>query len=463
MTETKHKTSSPDAELEITDLAPVRGWGRSRSLHMTTRQRAIGAALTVLLFLLVAGAFLSSSVDVRNVLTRALFSPQSTASPDGLPFYLQGNPDWGHMLVDGRVIAHLPVPVRDQPLVLAVGSHTIIWQVAPFRPRTCHLSVINATTLSGPCLASNEVSAHFVSGIKALVISFFASLNDLPGGERQSLVRQIQQALARYESTEIVRSGERYAVSEQRILATPVLCHAVTPLAICYARAQQPLQAHVHVQMDSSTSPDDPCVLADQCSFSSQDCRALCEDPTVVYGNSPVQGWSVAASVSLAWSYTTLTGLLVARDQPISALRGTQRYQIVSVHITRASQGWRISPFPHTPGSGYGDPLCSQAAQDTGELASMSSGNQDMFVQDVLPAQRAAQGCLVVLVTGPGTVLNPQTPAAAPHTHLVAFCLVRFGVVLAVNQVARQQWPFLPIGDAFEDALAQVALATQTS
>jgi hypothetical protein len=92
----------------------------------------------------------------------------------------------------------------------------------------------------------------------------------------------------------------------------------------------------------------------------------------------------------------------------------------------------------------------------------MSSGNQDMFIQSLLLVHnRAVEGCLVMLATSPGTVLSPQTPAPAPDTHLVAYCLVRFGVMLAINQVARQQWPFLPLADAFENSLAQTVLTTR--
>jgi hypothetical protein len=420
----------------------------------------------VLLFLLVAGAFLASSADVHMLLARILPHPQSAAAPDdgGMALSIQGNPDWGHFLLDGHLVAHLPVPVRDRPLILAAGLHTIIWQVAPFRARICQFSVINATTLSGPCLARTGISAHFVPNVKVMVLSFFASLNDLPTEQRATLLQHIQQALAGYETGEPLRPGERYAVSEQQIAANPSLCHLVMHLAICYAMARQPLQASLHIQMDNSTSPDDPCVVTDQCSIDRQDCRALCEDPTVVYGNRPAGGWSVAATVSLFWSYVTLAGQLIARDQPISAVRGTQGYQMVSLHITRAGQDWSVSPFSHNSDSGNDDPLCSQAAQDTGELTSMSSGNQAMFVQNLLQVrEHAAEGCLVALATSPGTVLNPATPAPAPNTHFVAYCLVRFGVVLAVNQVAHQQWPFLPAADTFESSLAYAALAAQTS
>jgi hypothetical protein len=465
MAETERETSSTELELEITDLGPGRGRRCSRPPRLTTRQRAAGAVLTTLLFLLVASAFLGSSAEVRTLLARILPHSQSVASPgdDNLALYIQGNPDWGHFLIDGRSPSHLPVPVRDRPLVLTAGQHTITWQVAPFRARVCRLSVVNATTVSGPCLASSGISAHFVPNVKAMVLSFFASLNDLPGEQRGSLQQHIQQALTGYETSELLRPGERYAVSEQQIAVNSSLCHLVTHLAICYAMARQPLRASLHVQLDSSTSPDDPCVVTDQCSFDRQDCRALCADPTVVYGNRPVGGWSVAAAVSLFWSYTTLSGQFIARDQPISAVRGTQGYQMVSLHLTRAGRDWHVSPFAHHIGSGYDDPLCSQAAQDTGALTSISSGNQAMFVQDLLQvSDHATEGCLVALASSPGTVLDPATPAPAPDTHFVAYCLVRFGVVLAVNLVAHQQWPFLPVVDAFESSLAYATLAIPT-
>lgn len=466
MADTERETSSEEFELEITDLGPTHG-KRGYSLpHLTPRQRRVSVVLTVLLFVLVAGTFLGGSAEVRALLARALFRPQpaATTTSDSLSLYLQGNPDWGRFIVDGRPISRLPRLVSDRPLVLAQGQHTVTWQVAPFRPQTCVFTVLNATTLSGPCLSRGRISARFVPSVNVMVLSFFASLNELPAGQRQAVFQQIQQALAGYGTSEQVQAGERYAVSEQQVAANPSLCSLAAHLAICFARTYQPLQARLRVQLDSSTSSDDSCVASKQCSFNGQDCRALCEDPTVIYGNRDVSGWSVAATIGLYWSYTTLSGQVVARDQPISAVRGTQGYQMVSLRITRAGQNWQVSPFPQNIGSGYDDPLCSQAAQDTQTLTSAASGNKDMYVQNLIPIHnRAAEGCLVVLVSSSDAILNPSTPAPGSNTRFAAYCLVRFGVVLAVNQVARQQWPFLPVVDAYEKSLANAALATITS
>jgi hypothetical protein len=37
----------------------------------------------------------------------------------------------------------------------------------------------------------------------------------------------------------------------------------------------------------------------------------------------------------------------------------------------------------------------------------------------------------------------------------VAYCLHRFGVLLAANDVAHHQWPYLPVANAREKQLAQ--------
>src|SRR5579883_2802892 len=209
------RESFPDEfEVEITDLGPQRGRRGYVLPRLTPRQRKVSAVLTVLLFVLVIGTFLGGSAEVRSLLGRTLLQPQptATATAGSLSLYLQGNPSWGHFIVDGRPVTHLPVLMRDRPLVLAQGQHTIIWQVAPFNPQTCILTVVNATTLSGPCLFSSRMSAHFMPGINAMILSFFASLNELPAGQRQALLQQIQQALAGYETSEQVHAGERYAV-----------------------------------------------------------------------------------------------------------------------------------------------------------------------------------------------------------------------------------------------------------
>ncbi len=48
-----------------------------------------------------------------------------------------------------------------------------------------------------------------------------------------------------------------------------------------------------------------------------------------------------------------------------------------------------------------------------------------------------------------------MTPTSAASLPLVAYCLHRFGVLLAANDVAHHQWPYLPVANAREKQLAQ--------
>jgi hypothetical protein len=450
-----------DSDVEITDLDRPAGPLLPRRFFLTPGQRRWSVALTCVLFVLVIGGLLASTADVRALLARTVFQPAPPIPANDLPFYVQGNPSWGSFTLDGKLIAHPPLPERDYPMLLTPGLHTLIWQAAPFKPRTCLFRVLDASTVSGPCFLSKEVSAGFVPNVSGMLFSFFASANDLPTDQQATLIQQLQAVMATYGSSELVRPGEFYAVSQQQIVADPTLCTVLARAVICDARASQPLQATLSVQLDSSTSHDDPCAVSEQCLINNQDCRELCNDPFLPYNNTPIQGWSVAIAVSLSWSYTTLSGQVVARAQPASALRGAATYQIVPVHLTRAGQGWHISPFPDNYGVAADNPLCNQAAGDTNELVSSSSGNQEMFVQQVADMQgRGTAGCLVVLQTSPGTALNPSTPVPGMGSPQVAYCLVRFGVVLAVNHLARQSWPFLPVVDDYENNLAQTLLAT---
>jgi hypothetical protein len=43
----------------------------------------------------------------------------------------------------------------------------------------------------------------------------------------------------------------------------------------------------------------------------------------------------------------------------------------------------------------------------------------------------------------------------------VAYCLHRFGVLLAVNDAAHRLWPFLPVADAYERQVVQQLIAHQ--
>jgi hypothetical protein len=450
----------PLDDVEITDLDQPGGPVLPRWPRLTPRQREMSLLITSALFLLVLALLLNSTGAVRGLLERTFLKPAPPGVSNTLPVYLRGNPSWGQFTLDGRPLVHLPVIGKDKPLMLTSGAHTIIWHAAPFRARSCAFTATGTATVHSSCFLDGGVVADYVpnGSYTATIISFFASSNDLPADQHAALLQQIQQAMAGYGGSEMVQPGEPYAVSEQTIEADPSLC-TVVRLALCFTRANQPLRATLRLQMDTSTSPDDPCVISEACRINDQDCRAICDGPPMVYMDQVKEGWTVAVVIRLSWTYTTLAGQVVARDQPDSAIRGDQGYQVVSVNITRDSQGWHVFPFPRYTNSGYDDPLCSQSAQDFLQLSGTPE-NQNMYIQQLYDApDHLASGCLAVLKSQPQVITDPRTPVSAVDGQPVASFLVRFGVVLAVNDNAHKLWPYLPVADAYEKSVARQLLA----
>jgi hypothetical protein len=164
------------------------------------------------------------------------------------------------------------------------------------------------------------------------------------------------------------------------------------------------------------------------------------------------KGWDVAVLVQLLWSYSTLSGQVVAQDQPDSALRSMQAYQTVSLQIDRGKQGWLVVPFSSETDSGVNDPFCNQGAGDIQGLLNASSNTQQIYVQQSF---HTAADCLEIAGPPPfeGSAMPTLTPATnAPQK---AIFLVRFGVVLAVNEVAQHLLPSLPVADPYEKSMAQ--------
>lgn len=445
-----------DFEVEIIDLATSRptrerSWGQ-----VLRRYRKSSLAVTSALVLLVCALLLASTADVRNLVARTLFRPPATPTANGLHLYLEGNPSWGRFEIDGVPLSHLPLVGENAPLTLPAGSHRIDWQAAPFRARSCTLLVINASAVAGSCAHDDTVSMGYIPGTPALIVSFFASLNDLSSAERTAFVEQMQTTLNSLGGSEMVYPGELYAISEEEIRAHPSLCPIVVRITVCYARATQPLVATLHIQSDTLNTSDDPCVQFDLCYLNQMNCRLLCPDLPVVFSGQAAEGWNVLTVVRLLWSYATPTGKLIADEQPDTSLRGVPHYQLLSLHITRSNQGWQISLFASPVISRYTDALCGQAIQDTTELVNtLTNNNQSIsIVQWSDQHTHLAEGCLESAEAAPG-VFDTSTPTPTAQKQPLAYCLFRFGVVLAANTVAHQLWPYLPVADAYEQGVAQ--------
>jgi hypothetical protein len=469
MDDTEREEPLDDFTVEITDLDEAGGQGRRRWPHLTPRQRRLSVAATAALFVLIIGMLLGSGGGTRGLLGSVFSRPASTPDPSmltgSMAIYLRGNPTWGHFTLDGRALAHTPVIGYDQPLTLARGLHTLIWQAQPFKSKTCVFTVTDATTAKGPCFSTNEITASFEPGVEAMVIAFFASLNDLPANQRAVLTQQLQTQFADYNSSSQVQPGELYAVSEQDAQANPALCRPFESLALCYARADQPLSATLSLQVDNMTTSNDPCVTTNQCDSYRQDCRALCEDPVVDYSQQKISGWSVDAVVGLLWSYRTLAGQEIASAEPDTAIRGAQTYRLVSVHLDHSAQDdWQITLFP-TYGSVSDNPVCAQATADTMSILGASfDNNSNIYVrQSASSLTQMALGCLTIAAPADAVAGVKPTPIPTADAIQPASFLLRFGVPLAVNASAHKICPNLPVADTGEKNIAQQLLAVSSA
>src|SRR5205807_5521028 len=123
-------------------------------------------------------------------------------------------------------------------------------------------------------------------------------------------------------------------------------------------------------------------------------------------------------------------------------------YQEASLHLIWQQTGWQVTLFP--PDASTNNPACLQIGQDiTSIIGDFAVNNQQVFVQGIAQTPgNPTNGCLALLRPDPNVINNTVTPISQGNEHLAAYCLERFGVVLAANDVAHRFWPYLPVANA---------------
>lgn len=422
--------------------------------HRHRLQLIVTAGIVVLALLVILG----STAPVRELVGSAIIRPASTPTPTLGPgadlFYVQGNPPWGQLSIDGQAVAHLPRISYDPPLRLSRGRHVLVWRADPFLSLRCTASV-PPSFITDTC--GYHQAAQLDSGLAAYIITFPVSLTSLPIGQRASLIQAIQGVLDAQQLTDIVRPGELYALSPNDLK-----CRDAPGQPLCYATARQPLKAMLSFQLDANGASDEPCIDPEppSCTFSYQNCHLFC--PDLDSGSSAGQTWDVFVAVRPLWEFATVDGQVLERDIPDNGLYDYATGQaidesLVPLRITWGSLGWHVavSHDASVQVSGFFDPACA-AAQDEVQLllyppadtSGMPINMQWHFASGSVPAA----GCIALgsPQTNPGTAPTPSSSQAA-----VAYCLHRFGVNLAANDLAHRYWPLLPMADAREQLLAQ--------
>jgi hypothetical protein len=461
MSDLEHRQPQDDFTIEIADInelgetvadsdsgtpsaakPPPAGLEPRFSPSQRRRQLIITSAIVVLAVLVILGSTASVRELVSGVFIRPAPTPVPTLAPGADLFYVQGSPSWGHLSIDGHPIARLPQIAIDAPLRLSRGQHTLVWQAKPFQAQSCTMSV--------PPRYGTDTCTEYGS-----IITFAASLDTLPIDQRTLLIQAARAAINTQQSTDTVQPGELYALSPQ-----DSACKPSGPEPLCYGTAKQPLKATLSLQLDSDAVANAPCAGPQPgCTFIYQNCHLFCTGS--VLASPSTQEWDVFAPVRVAWEFVTLDGRILAPDVPDNSLWDYATGQVndeslVLLRITWDSLGWHVtvSSDASVQNAGFLNPICG-AAQEGVQLLQPpadASGTpvypQWQFASGPLPAA----GCLAV-GTPQQNAFTTATPTTSPL--LAAYCLHRFGVFLAANNIAHRFWPDLPVADAYEQGLAQ--------
>jgi len=428
----------------------------------SSRRRTEIAAATGLLVLVVL-VILGTLTPLRDMLTQYFFAPTPTAtlpiSPGDDLFYFEAFPTgWGTISVDGHPI-HQSVFFGAMPIRLGRGAHQVIWQAAPFTAEGCIVYV--PSPLNGGSSCKYELATfQSPTGQPGRLIRFSASLDNLSNDQQAALSAKVQAALDAMQSTGTVQPGERYV-------------HAQPGLDPAFDTAQQPLRATLRFVLDTNPNSQRSCVGDNGGNGSNggdctnqegdrQDCHLFCtSDFLTATGPGPIkrEPWNPDAVIYTTWDYKTLGGQTVAQDQAdISSIDFVDTEHLVSLFIDLDSAGWHVTV---DSASGVGllnaavDPGCGVLEMGIGQNYQYQSTANQPFTNlawGFFAAKDRAAGCLGVAVTGDIT-MSPTTPTKG------AYFLYRFGVLLAVNNLAHQYFPDLPLTDVYEQGIAQQIVA----
>lgn len=461
MSDVESEQSQNDIEIEISDLdepgvsgnstKPIPLSARPRSSH---RQRSLQLTITAVIVILTVMLILATTAPVRELVRGVFIRPIPTPVPTLAPgvdlFYVRGDPPWGHLSIDGQAVSRLPRISVDPPVRLSRGQHVLVWGAEPFQEQSCTVSV-PARYGTDTCHYNETVQLN--SELSAWLITFTESLTTLPNDKRTTLIQAAQAAIDAQSLTGTVHSGELYVLPPQN-----PACKPAPGVPLCYATAKQPLKATLSFQLDTDAVANALCAGPQpSCTFLYQNCHLFCTGSALV--SSTTREWDVFAPVHSLWEFTTFDGQVLERDVPDNSLWDNATGQIndeslVQLRIMWDTLGWHVDvPFDESVQNTFLNPACGATQQETGLLEPPADTNGPIYLQwQYVSGTLSVAGCLAVGTPRHDAGITPKPTHSPPF---VAYCLHRFGVLLAANDVAHRSWPYLPLADANEQHLSQ--------
>jgi hypothetical protein len=419
------------------------------------RRRPLAIITVIVLIIVLVSGSLAIARAVGSGAIGAAPTPTATLLPGENLFYIITDPLWGTVSVDGHTLMHLPT-LGGQPLTLAVGGHTIVWNAPPLAPQKCLIYVPQQQTPGGNCSATDQMAVRSGkdAGLQATIVEFTLDSSMLSHAQFTALRNAIQTYFSTLQSTDTVQPGEHYA-------------RASVPNNV--ATAAQPLKATFKIHLDTNPNSNLPCYPGDFGLQSCTTCYTFCNPSTGFDFNSLPANfsspptWDIYIVAYATWDYTTLSGQSVAANQPDTAASTTLEYT-TPLFITWTNSQWRVSDIPPKNDInfffGFTQPCAvAQAAMLNNNSLSnpyssitINGQPQTLSWQDDNSGHNLAQGCLMGAVIVPGN----ETPVAANAPE--AYILYRFGVLLAATSLAHQWWPNLPVASAYEQGIVQQLL-----
>lgn len=409
-------------------------------------------AVIVLIIVLVGGG-LAIARAVGGGAIGIAPTPTATLIPGENLFYITTDPSWGTVSLDGQPLSH-PPKLGSEPLTLAPGAHTIVWNAAPLPPQKCLIYVPQQPSSGGNCSTTDQipVKSGKDSGLQATVVEFTLDSSMLSNAQFTSLSHAIQTYFNTFQATDTVQPGEQYAVAN-------------APNNV--ATATQPLRATFNMRLDTNPNSNLPCYPGNLGQQSCSSCYMFCSPSNGLGFQGPYgyvgfpSTWDIYVVANAIWDYTTLSGQSVAANQPDTIANSTLDFTF-PLFISWAGSQWHVSDIPtkndvnfyigFTPPCAVAQAILQNNTSLTSPFFSVKINGQSQTLswQDYDSGNNLAQGCLAGAIIQPSNFNTPVT-ANTPEAYL----LYRFGVLLAANSLAHQWWPNLPVASAYEQGIVQ--------
>ncbi|MGH2486102.1 MAG: hypothetical protein ACRDHE_08835, partial [Ktedonobacterales bacterium] len=190
-----------DDGLEPTPIQPSEQSQRRRSAQV--------AACAVVLVALAVLLLPVSPLNINRVVASLTPTKAATVGRREAALYMIHAVPWGTLTVDGKVAAAIQNGSDYSSVTLTAGTHTIVYDAAPFPVVRCQVTVPDNG--HNPCpVDQNPYDAPNISDPNARVVDLRATVADLLPGDLSALTAKVESSLVSLGGHTQLRAGDHY-------------------------------------------------------------------------------------------------------------------------------------------------------------------------------------------------------------------------------------------------------------